>query len=134
LGGLRSLTAVPGRPDGRDSDDWAKIVPSRDQGHPIDGSLSPDRFWMPVTAALGTIADDTAAEMIGAEFERASDKRSGFADVDHALSLWIDVPSPNQAGLGSMPKSVGRAMICTNPKGPGAKPQPDEARLFSSPR
>jgi hypothetical protein len=39
-------------------DDWVgtKIVPSRDHGHFIDGSLSLDSFrvgWMPVTTALG---------------------------------------------------------------------------------
>jgi hypothetical protein len=63
MGGSRSRTAVPWGP-GRmveALDNWvgAKIAPSRDHGHFIDGSLSLDSFrvgWMPVTTALGQTA------------------------------------------------------------------------------
>ena len=78
------------------------------------------------------IADDTDA-VIGAEFERASVNVPALLMWIMACLLWIDVPSPNQAGIGSMPESVGRGMILPirNARAPS---QPDEDGLFSSPR
>jgi hypothetical protein len=46
----------------------------------------------------GPIADDTDAEMTGAESERASVKVPALLMSIMACLLWIDVPSPNQAG------------------------------------
>jgi hypothetical protein len=69
--------------------------------------------------------------MIGAEFERASVNVPALLMSIMACLLWIDVPSPNQAGIGSMPEFVGRA-IYTNPNHPGAKPAGRGSVIFLS--
>jgi hypothetical protein len=96
--------------------------------------LSPLFFAsLPCALSLGpSIADDTDAEMIGAEFERESVNVPALLMSIMACLLWIDVPSSNQAGIGSMPESVGRAMIYTNPKRSGAKPAGRGSVIFLS--
>jgi hypothetical protein len=71
-------------------------------------SFNTMQFAARAKVSLGSIADDTGAEMIGVEFERAS------------------------VSVGSMPESVGRAMICTNPQHPGAKPVGRGSVIFLS--